>query len=437
MRRRTASWWPRSAKGTTRHSRSSTGATTRASPPTCGAWCATTARAEDLAQDAFFSALRRIRATDAEIAFKPWIFEIARNAAIDHWRRTSRAEEVPVDEQELLRPADRLRLVGSAAPDAAVIDKERLVHLQGAFDELSEVHTRVLVMRELEGMSYREIAARLELSRSSVESALFRARRRLESEYADISEGRRCESMRGVMGRLAEGLRSRRDEARLARHVRRCHVCRRRAGELGIEPPAPGVRLRQKVAALLPLPLLGPASGHAGAALAERAAAVVAALAIAGAGGMALSGGGPGIGFGSDERDAASPRDAQERGAGEAAPAPRLRERSQPRRPGAAERERAPAPERGRQPRAGAPADAPGPAAGPGPVPPAREAPALPQAPTLSAPGAVPIPEAPALPPAPAAPKLTPPELPAGVQAPAAVPLDSGAVTDGLSGALD
>ena len=397
------------------------------------------ARVEDLTQDAFFSALRRIRATDAQIAFKPWIFEIARNAAIDNWRRTSRAEEVPVDEQELLRPADRLRLVGSAAPDAEVIDKERLVHLQGAFDELSEVHTRVLVMRELEGMSYREIAARLELSRSSVESALFRARRRLESEYADISEGRRCESMRGVMGRLAEGLRSRRDEARLARHVRRCHVCRRRAGELGIEAPAAaGVRLRQKVAALLPLPLFAPASGHAGAALAERAAAVVAALAIAGAGGMAL-GGGSGIGFGSDERDAASPRDAQERGAGEAAPAPRLRERSQPRRPaGASGRERAPAPERGPQRSLHAPAaDAPGPAAGPGPVPPARETPALPQAPTLSAPGAAPTPEAPALPTAPEPPKVAVPDLPAGVEVPAAVPLDSGAVTGGLSGALD
>ena len=397
------------------------------------------ARVEDLTQDAFFSALRRIRSTDAEIAFKPWIFEIARNAAIDNWRRTSRAEEVPVDEQELLRPADRLRLVGSAAPDAAVIDKERFVHLQGAFDELSEVHTRVLVMRELEGMSYREIAARLELSRSSVESALFRARRRLESEYADISEGRRCESMRGVMGRLAEGLRSRRDEARLARHVRRCHVCRRRAGELGIEPlPAAGVRLRQKVAALLPLPLLGPASGHAGAALAERAAAVVAALAIAGAGGMALSGGGPGIGFGSDERDAASPRDAQERGAGEAAPAPRLRERSQPRRPAAAGRER------GHPRRSAARGPAPPPRPGRPPPPRARDPfrprarrRRLPQAPTLSAPGAAPIPEAPALPPAPEAPKLTPPELPAGVQAPAVVPLDSGAVTDGLSGALD
>ncbi|MGH2741308.1 MAG: RNA polymerase sigma factor, partial [Thermoleophilaceae bacterium] len=197
------------------------------------------ARAEDVAQDAFFSALRRIRATDSEIAFKPWIFEIARNAAIDHWRRSSRAEEVSVDADEQLRPSDRVRLVGAAGPDSALVDKERLDHLRGAFDELSDVHTRILVMRELEGLSYREIAERLDLTRASVESALFRARRRLESEYADISEGRRCAAMRTVMAHRAEGLRNKRDEGRLARHARRCHVCRRRARELGVEPLGP------------------------------------------------------------------------------------------------------------------------------------------------------------------------------------------------------
>src|ERR687896_1056892 len=85
-------------------------------------------RAEDLAQDAFFSALRRMRATDSAIAFKPWIFEIARNATIDHWRRTSRAEEVSVEADEL-RPSDRGRLIGSAGPDSALVDKERLDHL--------------------------------------------------------------------------------------------------------------------------------------------------------------------------------------------------------------------------------------------------------------------------------------------------------------------
>jgi RNA polymerase sigma factor (sigma-70 family) len=264
------------------------------------------ARAEDLAQDAFFSALRRMRATDAKIAFKPWIFEIARNATIDHWRRTSRAEEISVEADELLRPSDRGRLVGSTGPDSALVDKERLEHLRGAFDELSDVHTRILVMRELEGLSYREIATKLDLSRASVESALFRARRRLESEYADISEGRRCTAMRTVMARLAEGLRDDRDESRLARHARRCHVCRRRARELGVEPLAPLSGLRQKAAALLPIPFftrrggdaahgglssLLPAGTQVSAAVAERAAAIVAAAALAGAGGAALSGG--------------------------------------------------------------------------------------------------------------------------------------------------
>ena len=55
------------------------------------------ARAEDVAQEAFLSALRRMRATDAEINFKPWIYQIARNAAIDSYRRNSHAVEVSMD----------------------------------------------------------------------------------------------------------------------------------------------------------------------------------------------------------------------------------------------------------------------------------------------------------------------------------------------------
>src|SRR3954454_5148117 len=86
------------------------------------------ARAEDVAQEAFLSALRRLRATDSEITFKPWIYEIARNAAIDSYRRTNRAEELPMDSEELLRPSDRWRLVGTAVPHTALVAKERLDH---------------------------------------------------------------------------------------------------------------------------------------------------------------------------------------------------------------------------------------------------------------------------------------------------------------------
>ena len=262
------------------------------------------ARCEDVAQEAFLSALRRMRATDAEINFKPWIYQIARNAAIDSYRRGSHAVEVSMDADDGLRASDRQRLVGlDSSPDAALVTKERMDHLQGAFDELSDVHTQVLVMRELEGMSYREIGQKLDLTRPAVESALFRARRRLESEYAELSEGRRCEAMAATIARIAAGTPRAAEQQRLARHARRCHSCRRRARELGVEPLSAVGALRQKAAALLPLPWLFRRSGDgsgitgfftsgAGAApLAERTAALLAVAALAGAGGAALGSG--------------------------------------------------------------------------------------------------------------------------------------------------
>jgi RNA polymerase sigma factor (sigma-70 family) len=143
-------------------------------------------RAEDLVQEIFLSALRRLRATDATITFRPWIFEIAKNAAIDHYRRMSRAEEVSIHADDALRPTDQLRLVGwpHMRPENAVLNKEAFDQLRDAFAELSTNHHRVLVLRELEGLSYREIAQRMDMTRPAVESALFRARRRLQQEYA-------------------------------------------------------------------------------------------------------------------------------------------------------------------------------------------------------------------------------------------------------------
>jgi RNA polymerase sigma factor (sigma-70 family) len=283
------------------------------------------ARCEDVAQEAFLSALRRMRETDAEINFKPWIYQIARNAAIDSYRRNSHAVEVSMDADDGLRASDRTRLVGlEGSPDAALVTKERLDHLQGAFDELSDVHTRVLVMRELEGMSYREIGQKLHLTRPAVESALFRARRRLESEYTELSEGRRCEAMEGTIARIAQGVHRDAEEHRLARHARRCHTCRRRARELGIEPLSALGALRKKAAALLPLPWLLRRSGDGGGItgffggganagpLAERAAALVAAAALAGAGGAALGTGAlPGDRDAAGNRSVAAERSAQ------------------------------------------------------------------------------------------------------------------------------
>jgi RNA polymerase sigma factor (sigma-70 family) len=143
-------------------------------------------RAEDVVQEVFLAAVRRLRATDTQIAFRPWIFEIAKNATIDHYRRSSRAEEISIHAHESLRPSDQLRLVASphGRPEAAMLHKERFEQLRGAFGVLSESHHRVLVLREFEGRSYREIAQRMDMTHTAVESALFRARRRLLEEYS-------------------------------------------------------------------------------------------------------------------------------------------------------------------------------------------------------------------------------------------------------------
>src|SRR5438045_1346471 len=76
-------------------------------------------RAEDVTQEVFVSALRRMRATERPIAFRPWVYEIAKNACIDQFRRSKRAEEVSYDSEDGLASADHSRLAGfGPTPDA-------------------------------------------------------------------------------------------------------------------------------------------------------------------------------------------------------------------------------------------------------------------------------------------------------------------------------
>jgi RNA polymerase sigma factor (sigma-70 family) len=213
------------------------------------------ARAEDITQDVFMSALRRMRETDRAIAFKPWIYEIAKNACIDQFRRARRAEEVSMDADEGLGSADYGRLVSSGpTPDVAVDHKQQLDHLCGAFGGLSETHHEILVMRELEGLSYREIGEKLGMTRPAVESTLFRARRRLTEEYDQLVTGERCVRVQGIIASAGGGMGAR-DKRRVARHVSYCQPCMRHARLSGLDAGDLVHRpVRQKIAALLPLP---------------------------------------------------------------------------------------------------------------------------------------------------------------------------------------
>jgi RNA polymerase sigma factor (sigma-70 family) len=217
-------------------------------------------RAEDIAQEVFMSALRRLRGSDQTIAFKPWIYEIAKNACIDEFRRGSRAREVPLESDgECVVDRQTSSLSRVPTPAAAVESKQRLNDLRGAFGGLSTTHHQMLVMREFEGMSYDEIGVRLDMTRQMVESSLFRARRKLTEEYQELASGQRCEQIQTAIdgGRLrvvsALGLRDRR---RFARHLAHCQPCRHAALMAGVDETLLKPRsIAAKIAALLPFPL--------------------------------------------------------------------------------------------------------------------------------------------------------------------------------------
>ena len=300
-------------------------------------------RAEDVTQEVFVSALRRMRETERPIAFKPWVYEIAKNACIDQFRRSRRAEEVSLQADEGLAPSDYL--VGpDPTPDAAVAAKQDLSNLCGAFGGLSETHHEILVLRELEGMSYREIGERMGMSRPAVESTLFRARRRLTEEYDDLVSGARCLRIQGLIQTATTTRLGTREQRRLSRHVAHCQPCRREALAAGLDStilthvPLPK-RAAAKVAALLPFPWLarwrgggdgGASSGWAAQApmlseqlsggwgkLATAAAVLVAGVGAAGVGSRVTGAGDP-----SADRDrpaAAAQRGAAQTGAGDAA----------------------------------------------------------------------------------------------------------------------
>src|SRR5215212_786851 len=193
------------------------------------------ARAEDIVQDVFMSALRSLRATDREVAFKPWVYEIAKNACIDHIRRTRRTSEVSIDSEDF-SPVDEGRLsAGVASTDAACSARQDLDTLRMAFNDLPDAQREVLVSRELEGLSYDKISSRTGLSHSAVESMLFRARRTLKDGFDDISTGERCRRMQTVMAHLSDGQIGLRQERRLSRHLGDCQGCRREAIALGLD----------------------------------------------------------------------------------------------------------------------------------------------------------------------------------------------------------
>jgi RNA polymerase sigma factor (sigma-70 family) len=132
--------------------------------------------AEDVCQETLARAMTRVRTLQSDSAFRSWLFSIARNLSIDTHRRKKRTTTMPDDE------AMPIQLFTETPQDRVEVAEERQTVAE-AMGKLAQSHQRVLVLREVEGMSYAAIAEQLDVSQAAVETLLFRARRRLKEEY--------------------------------------------------------------------------------------------------------------------------------------------------------------------------------------------------------------------------------------------------------------
>src|SRR4051794_35781278 len=116
----------------------------------------------DVVQDAFIKAHKHLDKFEGNSSFYTWLYRIVMNLAIDHLRKNRRIKPVELDEQHLdeAMGADDsllLRVLGGN-PGRALMDKQIRARIDAALAELSDNHRAVLVMRELEGLSYEEMA---------------------------------------------------------------------------------------------------------------------------------------------------------------------------------------------------------------------------------------------------------------------------------------
>ena len=148
------------------------------------------AEAEDVAQEAFIKAYRALPKFRGDSAFYTWLYRIAINTAKNAAASRSRS---PI-EYELDRDGEesydvQARMKDTATPEALAMTEEIRSTVNAAIEALPEDLRTAIVLRELEGLSYEEIAAAMDCPVGTVRSRIFRAREAIDARLKDVFDG--------------------------------------------------------------------------------------------------------------------------------------------------------------------------------------------------------------------------------------------------------
>ncbi len=196
--------------------------------------------AEDISQETFLKALRMLDRVDDSFNFGGWVHTVARNLCYDELRRRQRdlrVEENEEDETDLL--ASLPSTSRSFDPVQMQESNELRRQVWTVAQRLPEKYRLVLTLRELQGLSYRQIATILKMSESAVETLLYRARLRFKEEFVALEaagELKHEEAVPLLAPYIAGKLRRQQAEA-VRRHVAVCARCTRKIGKRRIRRP--------------------------------------------------------------------------------------------------------------------------------------------------------------------------------------------------------
>jgi RNA polymerase sigma-70 factor (ECF subfamily) len=139
--------------------------------------------ARDLSQDVFLQVFRTLDRFRGQSSLRTWIYRIAVNLARNRhrwWRRRRKADQVSIEEH-VLQHGELPEPTGAAEPDRVLVRKEVADRVWKALDALPFDQRTVMVLREIDGLSYEEIAFSLGVAIGTVKSRLTRAREALRA----------------------------------------------------------------------------------------------------------------------------------------------------------------------------------------------------------------------------------------------------------------
>lgn len=142
--------------------------------------------AREVVQEAFIRVYRGLAQFHGGSSFFTWLYRIVTNLSIDVIRRPSRRDTPLDDSLELDEASDvPLARIDGANPVDAVHRSELRARIDAALAALPAYHRGVIVMREIQGMSYEEMAEAMQVSKGTIMSRLFHARRKLQAALAE------------------------------------------------------------------------------------------------------------------------------------------------------------------------------------------------------------------------------------------------------------